>query len=198
MTMMRSMFRRLRRFRDDEGGSVAIETLMMVPFLSWAMLSTLAYFDAYRAEAISQKAGLTIADMFSRETDYITPDYMTGARELLRFLTLAENNPDLRVTVVRYRASNDRYLRVWSKKKGGVSSLSWSEVKDLAPKLPELADGERIIVVETFTKYSQPYAVGLSDFTMDTFHVISPRFSTTLCWNPDENDPNDTDDDSRC
>ena len=69
---MRSLLKCLRRMRDDESGSIAVETIMMVPLLAWALLSTLAYFDAYRAESISVKAGLTIADMVSRETGFVT------------------------------------------------------------------------------------------------------------------------------
>lgn len=199
MTRQSSVFRFLRKFRTDEGGSVAVETLMMVPLLAWAMLATLAYFDAYRAEAISQKAGLTIADMYSRESGFITPDYINGSRDLLRFLTLADDHADLRVSVLTFNEADDKYQRVWSKNRGAGGNLKNSDMADLRPRLPIIRDGEHIIVVETWTDYSAPYvAAGLSDIRMDTFHVISPRFTDRLCWNPDEDDPDDLDGDSVC
>lgn len=198
MSILRSLKARLRRFRDDERGSVAVETLMMVPFLSWAMLSTLTYFHAYRAEAISQKAGLTIADMYSREGGYVTPLYLNGTRDLLQFLTLVDTTPAFRVTVVTWDDTSKKYERVWSRNRGAGSNLTDSLVNALAYKLPILKDGEQVILIETWTDYTAPYGVGLSDFTMDTFHVISPRFTDRLCWNPDENDPDDLDNDAIC
>lgn len=171
-----------RRWRDDESGSIAVETIMMVPLLSWALLSTLAYFDAYRAESISTKASLTIADMISRETNLVTAEYITNARNLLRFLTLGDNWPDLRVTVVRWDEGRDELRRVWTQERGPRRGMTGAEVAALVDRLPALVDGERLIVVETWTDYEPMFSVGLSPFSMDTFTFISPRFVTQLCF----------------
>ena len=168
---------------------------MMVPLLAWAMLATLTYFDAYRAEAISNNAGLTIADMFSRETDYITPDYMDGALGLLKFLTLADDTPQLRVTVVRWIAPDPvntplvgDYHVVWSQRRGTDSAILPLDTlelrKNFLGQIPIMSHNERGIIVETWTDHTPPYSVGLNDMTMNTFTVIRPRFASQLCWNP--------------
>lgn len=177
---------RIGGWRQDERGSVAVETILMVPLLSWAMLATLTYFHAYRSEAISEKASLTIADMFSREADYITPDYIAGARGQLQFLTLVDNAPDLRVSVIQYddeTGGGGDYLLVWSEALGDLTALDNSALGGLSNLLPVMSHNEQLIVVETQTSYVAPYSVGLDDFDMKTFTVISPRFVTRLCWN---------------
>ena len=47
-------------------------------------------------------------------------------------------------------------------------------------------DGERLILVETWTDYTPLYSVGLSPFTMETFTFISPRFVSQLCFKHSE------------
>jgi len=174
--------------RNEDGGTVAIEFVMMVPLLAWAFLSTITYFHAYRTEAIAHKAGLTIADMISREADYITPQYLSGARSLLRFLTLDDKYPDIRITVAYWDAGENKYKRAWSKERGPRSPLTQSEVAALHTKLPILTDQERVVIVETWTEYEARYAVGQDDFDMSTFTAISPRFVDRICWNatPDQ------------
>lgn len=181
----------LRDWRDDEEGSIAVEFVLMVPLLSWALLSTIAYFDAYRAEGIANKAGLTIADMFSRETNYITPDYMAGTIKLLRFLTRHDDTPTVRVTAVRFTAADPdnaptvgAYSVAWSKKRGpGKSALNTAELVDKADELPIMSHSEVAILVETWTDYESPYSVGLPPFTIETSTIISPRFASQVCWN---------------
>lgn len=180
------------RLRRDEDGATSVEFVMMAPLLAWAFLSTTTYFHAYRAEAISQKASLTIADMISREADYITNEYIDSARELLKFLTLEDNNPDLRITAVRWNANKNKYERVWSKERGPRSPLTGSEVTGLADQLPVMVHNERAIIVETWTEYEAPRQVGLDDFDMKTFTVISPRFVDRICFNATPEQGSDT------
>ena len=182
----------LLRFRDDQKGSMAIELVMVVPILVWALLSTFVYFDLFRTEANANRAALTIADMFSREQDAIDPVYLDGTRELLRSLTFSEDNPGFRVTVYRFDATNDRYDLVWSRNRGMTPDLTNDSLLTLRAegKLPLLAEGDSAILVETLTDYSAPFSIGLGPFTgtdlddvtFDTFTVIRPRFTTQLCW----------------
>ena len=85
--------RRIIRFKLEETGTAIVEMVLMTPIMVYGFLITLQFFDAYRAELISSKAALTIADMYSRETGYIDPTYLNGTRSLLKYLTLAENDP---------------------------------------------------------------------------------------------------------
>lgn len=184
------MLKLLRRFRNEENGSMSVELVLVVPVLTWALLSTLVYFDTFRAEAISTRATLTLADMYSRETDVITPGYLNSTRSVLRVLTSAEDNPDFRVTVYRYEESTDRFRVVWSRNRGLSPNRNNARLAEVADQLPMMADGDRAILLETRTEYEPPFSVGLGilpgtnleTLEFETLITISPRFVETLCW----------------
>lgn len=183
----------LKRFRDEEDGVIAIELLLAVPILVWALLSTLVYFDAFRMEAINTRAGLTLADMISREQVSVDENYIDSMQEVLRSLTSSPAASDIRVTVYRYRASDDTYRLVWSENRGmDGGELSNSDLENLRDRLPVMANDGRAILVETRNSYRAPFKTGmglffgtnLGDFDFQTFTVISPRFLTTICFDP--------------
>ncbi len=188
--------RAIWRFRVQEAASVSVEVVLMAPIMVWAFLSTLQFFDAYRAELISTKGALTIADMFSRETGYIDDTYMDGTLSLLKYLTLAESSPDMRVTLFYYTKTGKKYNAAWSEVRGSVEILETADFPTMKDRLPVLSDGERAILVETWTDYQPKYGdgigymrgTGLDPIRFSTSVVISPRFATTVCWN---NTPSD-------
>lgn len=180
-------------FKQDESGTVAVELCLVVPMLVWALLSTLVYFDAYRAESISTRAGLTLADMISREQNDVNDEYISNMRNVLRVLTVVDDAPDIRVTVYRYRASDDTYRIVWSENRGMTGgALTNADLEALRNRLPVMANGNRSILVETRTRYSAPFKIGmgpflgtrLDDLDFQTFTVITPRFLSTICFDP--------------
>lgn len=173
----------LKAWRDEEDGSVAVETVLMVPLMAWAYIGTLTFFDAYQHEAISFKANLTIADMFSREPDYVTPEFIDGAEGLLEFLSRVDPDPDLRVTAFRWIEDDQQYISVWSQERGPRDPLTTADLVAHAEKLPIMSDGEMALLVETWVEYDPPWEVGIESYTRDAFTVISPRFTTQLCYN---------------
>lgn len=195
---MRQLADILRDFRDDQEGSMAIELVLVVPILVWALLSTFVYFDLYRVESNSTRAGLTIADMFSREESAITPAYLDGTLGLLRTLTFEETNPDYRVTAYYYDGDDDRYRVIWSENRGMAPNLTNADLDqlDTLERLPLLSDGGRAILVQTRTEYDAPFSIGLGPFTsanledvtFQTFTVIRPR-PGRLCYDALPNDP---------
>ena len=184
----------LRRFRDEEDGVVAVELLLVIPILVWALLSTLVYFDAYQNEAISTRAGLTLADAISRERSAVDDTYITNMRNLLRVLTRSDANPALRVTVYRYRKTGDRYIVVWSKDESSDMGgpLTTVDLETMRDRLPIMADGDRAILVETRTAYTAPFSVGMGPFfgsglenvEFNSLTVITPRFLDSICYDP--------------
>lgn len=191
-------FRWVQSFRNDERGSMAIELVLVVPILTWVLLSTFVYFDVFRTESGTKRAALTVADMFSREQTLIDANYMDGARKLLRALTYGDLDPDLRVTVYTYDETNTRYEVIWSENEGMAPNRTDDSFLTLNTqgRLPILADGGRAILVETRTNYSAPFRIGLGPFTtgtdlgnltFDTFTVMTPRFLPQICW--DRPDP---------
>lgn len=180
MTLFARLKNSARAWHRDESGSVAVETVLMIPLLAWAMLGTLTFFDAYRNEAISYKAGLVLADAVSREAE-ITPAYIDGLYGLQQFMMLKDKNPDLRVTAFRYRENQDDYRRVWSQSRGSKPALNHAGLNALSGRLPEMENGQRALLIETWSDYDAPYAVGLADFGMATYNVVSPRFTLQTC-----------------
>lgn len=184
----------LRRFKDDEDGVVAVELVLVIPMLVWALLSTLVYFDAYQNEAISTRAGLTIADAISRERNAVDQTYITNLRNVLRVLTRVDANPAIRVTVYRYRESNDTYIVVWSVDESGDmgGALTTADLQTMRNRLPIMANGDRAILVETRTAYSAPFSTGMGPFfgsgigniDFNSMTVITPRFMDTICFDP--------------
>lgn len=175
----------LRKFRDDQNGSMSIELLLVTPILVWALLSTYVYFDLFRVESNSNRAALTIADMFSRENLDIDGPYLNNARNILRELTYEENNPDFRITVYTYNDSTSTYRVRWSRNRGMAPNYNNADLANLkaAGRLPALANGDRAILLQTRTEYDAPFSVGLGPFTgtdlddvtFETYIVIRPR-----------------------
>ena len=167
------MIRYLRKLWRQEDGTLIFEFLVFAPLMFWTFIATLAYFDLYRTEAVSEKAAMTIADMISREQNYITDAYIDGAHELLTFLTRNDPDPGMRVSVLRFhdKASEinpddatDHYHIVWSEIRGNadLGVMTSKQASDMSPRLPLMADGDRIILVETWTHYSSAYNLGLA------------------------------------
>lgn len=187
-----TLFRYLRRFARKDDGTGAIELLLVVPMMTWVFLGTIVYFDAYRDRAITQRASLTVADMYSRETDYITPAYLNGTRDLLKFLMSDDETTKFRVTAFTWRDSDTRYHRIWSRNRGGLQNYNNERLALVAERLPILDNGEVAILVETERTYKPPFDVGIGDTVVSTFTLTSPRFATKLCWNSTPEDGTST------
>lgn len=180
---MRQIALVLKRFRDDERGSIAVETVLIVPMIFWVYLTIFSIFDAYRHHSINQKAAYTIGDIISRETSPLDVAYLNGSRELLAYLTKnKKNHVAIRVTSVKYDAVNDVYKRDWSKKRGWVTALSNDDVSALKDDLPIMPHNERVMVVETFAKYEAPFNTGLSDREIHNFVFTRPRYAPRVLW----------------
>ncbi len=193
---MNQLNKSLRQFRDCEEGSMAIELVIVVPILVWTLLSTFVYFDVYRVEANSNRASLILAEMFSREEIEITSTYLNAAREVLRTLTFEESQPDYRVTVYRFRDSDNTYRRVWSRNRGLGPNHNNARLALLKDKLPAMNTIDHAILVETRIQYDAPFSIGLGPFSggtdledlaFKTFTVIRPRASK-LCFDSTPND----------
>lgn len=180
---MRRIAHALRRFRDDEKGSIAVETVLIVPMIFWVYLTIFSIFDAYRHHSINQKAAFTIGDIISRETTPLDMAYLNGSRELLAYLTTnSKSDVAIRVTSVKYDAINDVYQRDWSQKRGWVPALSNDDVAALKDDLPIMPHNERVMVVETFARYEAPFNTGLSDREIHNFVFTRPRYAPRVLW----------------
>lgn len=180
------MQRFLGRFRRDESGSVTVETVLMVPMLVWAYLGIYVFFDVFHTQSVNIKASYTIGDMLSRETDYVTPNYITGLTTLQGVLLNTEEPRALQITVFSYDATNDRYVVRWSRP-SGTSALTTASLAGLRDILPVMPDGEIAILTHSRVAYEPSFDVGLNALTFDEYTVTRPRFAPQLCWNSVEN-----------
>ncbi|MEM8654931.1 MAG: TadE/TadG family type IV pilus assembly protein [Pseudomonadota bacterium] len=180
---MKRLITSMRSFRDDERGSIALETVIIIPVLFWAYLAMFAIFDSYRQNSVNQKAAYTLGDIISRETTPLDADYVYGAREVLAYLTgNPESDVSVRITSVKYDAENDVYERDWSRAQGSHPALTESQVALLAPALPTMPDNEHVMIVETFVDYNPPFSVGLNDREIKNFVFTRPRYAPRVLY----------------
>lgn len=176
-----------RRFRRDEEGSAAVELMLVLPMLIWALLAVLVFFDAYRMQTVNLKAAYTLGDVLSRETGYITPLYLNSMFELQQFL-VGDDEVLLRVTVIEYDGVNDTFDVRWSEGRGSpVTAMTNANIELIRNRLPIMPDGEMAIITETRLAYVPPASVGLNPIAFDDRVVTRPRFAGQLCWNSVEN-----------
>lgn len=174
--------RHIARFWKDEKATVAVEAVVMVPMMFWGYVASFTFFDAYRQTSINVKAAYTISDMISRETQAINPAHMNGAHQLLELLTRSSEVSRLRVTVVRWDNVAKKYKLDWSKTKGAVTPLTATAVENMGQKLPVMVLDERVIVVETWSKYEPPFKVGLNTQDLYNYVFVRPRFAPQTVW----------------
>ncbi|WP_299723623.1 TadE/TadG family type IV pilus assembly protein [uncultured Tateyamaria sp.] len=181
---MQRIFTYLRSFRDEDRGSIAVETVLILPVLFWGYLSMFAIFDAYRQHSINQKAAYTIGDIISRETNPLDASYMSGTQQMLAYLTANEvSDVAIRITSVTYDEDNDEYIKFWSEKKGWMPALSNEAIQALREDLPIMPDNETVVVVETFVRYDPPFNTGLTNREIHNFVFTRPRYAPQVLFN---------------
>ncbi len=190
ITLRHAARRRLDRFRRDEDASLSVEAVLVLPLLLWAFLATYTFFDVYRAKNLSLKANYAISDLLSRETTTIDNAYLLGAEKVFRYLTQSDSSSWVRVTVVYCdddcSLSTRDLKRDWSRATDSLPTFSNADVMNhLEPIIPWMAEGERVIIVETGVTYEPPFSQNLTGIGERDFVDIvmtRPRFAPQLCW----------------
>lgn len=188
---MRSPMQMMRRFGRNEDGSIVAEAVIVLPMMLWAYLALFVYWDAYRSVNAAQKAAYTISDMVSREKITLPVTYFTGLRNTMRYLIDRDQTVKIRVTSIGCASADT--LRLCSFDKGQFS-VDWSRSPDNAmaqlttatlqamkSKIPNMADGDRVVLVETRVYYEPAFNVGLTDEVLSQFIVTRPRFVPKTC-----------------
>lgn len=170
-------------FLRREDGSVAIETVILLPMLFWAYLSMFSIFDAFRQYSINQKAAYTVSDMISRETVPIDDDYLDGAQDLFDYMTRSRDEATLRITSIRYDGNQDKYMVDWSRVRGTQVALRNQDVSDWHHRLPIMPHGDRIMLVESWSNYDPPFNTGLQNRQIINFIFTRPRYVPRILFN---------------
>lgn len=183
--------RTFRFFRNDQTGSMAVEAVLAVPMLFWAATATFTFYDAFKVQNASFRANYTISDMLSRQTEEIDQDYLDGLHQVFRYMTQsAVENSWIRVSVVGcYDECTDEENRVleweWSHGVNGAEDLDDDDLVLYRDRIPLMATGSKLILVETSRQYIPPFANALVSFVerdLISDVITRPRFAGQLCF----------------
>ncbi|MEI4261115.1 TadE/TadG family type IV pilus assembly protein [Roseovarius sp. D0-M9] len=175
----------LSRFRREERGSVMVEAVITLPVLIWAIGATYEFFEVHRYQSARDKASYTIADMVSREMLPITPTYISNAKTVFDTIANDHGTNTLRVSVIKYDVDEDEYSVKWSEVRGttNLSRLETSDVIDAHDRLPQMRDGEELVIVESLSDYQPMFDVWPGDpMEMSTYVMAIPRFAPQINW----------------
>lgn len=179
----------LGRFWKDQWGTAALETMVMLPFLFMGLGFTFEYYDLFHYRSVREKATYTVADMLSRETAVVNDIYIDNAKTLFDTITSDGDDNQLRVSVVRYHkddgANIDEFELRWSEVRGNgaMVPLTTNNVKNAHATLPQMIDGQEIVVVETQSVYNPTTTMGFAGVTpIETRMFMSLRFAAQLCF----------------
>ncbi len=172
----------LRRFRQEDGGNLVLEAVLVMPFMLWAYVGLFVYWDAFRSINAVQKATYTVSDMISREMVAITPAYLAGMDTVMERLIDQSQDVSLRITSVYYDEADLRNEVHWSVSPGGaLTEQTTASLLDSADKIPAMSDGDYVVIVEARVAYAPVFNVGLPNMDIQQFIVTRPRFVPKIC-----------------
>lgn len=170
----------LSGFMRDGRGSISVEAVLVLPIVIWAYVAGFVFYDAFRTENTNTKAAYVVADMLSRQMETITPAYLDGLGEVYEYLAQSRHPTRLRVTHVGWDTDAARYRIRWSYGTGSAEPLTDAGLDAISDRLPDLVDGETLIVVQTVLDYTPPVAIGLQPRRMENFIPTRPRYAANL------------------
>lgn len=180
-----TLAQRLRRFWKNTDAAVALEAVIITPFLAWTFVASFVFFDAYRVYTTSVKATYTIADVISREQQLFPRD-MEGFASI--FSHMVRHTGDIQMRVSQIRWEDDEYRVDWSEAVGGQARLFDVNMPALADQLPVMVTGERLVLVETFVPYEPFFDIGMELTSFNNFTFTRPRYFNRVTY-VDENPP---------
>lgn len=185
--MIQKFKTRLRKFREDDEGTIIAEAVTMFPTLFACVIAMFVFFDAFRHQSINLKAAYTISDALSREDRTIDNNFVVNAWRLHRFLSQSPALTRLQVSLIQYFEDTDEYRVVWSASKGGADELTDASLNVLVAnnKIPVMPDTETLILLQTAVNYTPAFTIGLGSFYFENLIFTRPRFSPQLCYSFD-------------
>lgn len=178
MAGLRRMINRLRR---DESGYMVVEAVLVLPMMLWAFLALYSFWDAYRAATTIQKAAYSISDLISREQRPVNAAFINGMRNAMNQMIPPRLDTELRVTSVEWNETDARFEAQWSCVSGSAApKLTTASLVDVASKIPGMADGNTVILVETWVDYEPALDIGVTEKRVGQFIVTRPRYQPRI------------------
>lgn len=190
MSLLSRLKLRLRFFAEDCRASLSVETTIIMPLLTWWYVGSFVYFDAFRQQNVNLKAAYTLADMISREgggggggsDGKVGPEYLDGLNRVFDYLTTSDKPTWIRVTFLDMDQVTGKYRKLYSKTTKGKPEHTNDTLNARADRIPLLAPGEKVVLVETFAAYEPFFNVGLGARWFENFIVTRPRFAPCISW----------------
>ena len=164
-------------FWRREDAAISTETVIIMPILFVTLILSFTFFDAFRRYNLSLKAAYTIGDILSRRPIVTAWDF-EGLANLYEFLTFENGEPWLRYSEVR--RGDVGYEVEWSYATDGNAVRDTNSISALLARMPVMAVGERVIVVETYSTYTPPLNIELPTQNFENIIVTRPRFASFL------------------
>lgn len=182
MMLLRAWATAARRFVGDREGVAGIEFALLAPLLIALLMGTVALFDLFRTSQVVEKATFTVGDILSRQST-ISTAYLQSTFTMLTALvpgTPAEMS--LRVTSIK--RNQNSYTVDWSKYAGKAVTLMTTATIP-AGKIPDIADGDSILFVDTYVPHNSIFAmVGIDAITFNSMSIYRPRFTSSIAFVP--------------
>ncbi|AHM04162.1 ABC-type dipeptide transport system, periplasmic component [Roseibacterium elongatum DSM 19469] len=180
--------RLLRRFWNDTGAAVAFETVLVLPMLIWAFIGSFVFFDAFRVYNTSIKATYMIADMISRQTSTVYAYDIAGMTNIMGYVV--RDVPPVEMRVTQIGMVSGTYRVDWSYGVNGAARLFNASLSQVEHLLPEMGNGERIVLVETTVAYDPPFDLGLTAIDFENQTLVRPRYAGQVPFDDDDTPPN--------
>ena len=178
----------LRRFARNESGLASAEMIVVLPLYLFCILGTFTFWDAYDVVNRSQKAAYSVSDLVTRKQDEVTEAYVTGMFNTMQYMMGPALPVRTRITSVFFDGTENRYEVIWSRSSyPGIPQLTTGTIASIQSHLPEMFDGDALIVVETqveFTPILGAVARAMNELdsgTMENVIVTRPRFLPKVC-----------------
>lgn len=178
----------LRGMRRDEGGTVAVEAMLVTPLLILGLFFSYEAYGFFRQQSLREKATYTVADILSRETAVVTDTYVNNVKTVFDIMA-GTSDSQLRISTVRYRdpqKNGNGYFELrWSEVRGEgqMAPLTNDEVVEAFDTFPVMQDGEEIIYVESRGTFSTVVRTGVFDnIVLTTEAFMIPRFAPQICY----------------
>ena len=185
--MMRAfvMNSKSQNFRSDQSGFAAVEFALFLPIFLILILGGVSIFDIVRANSRLDAATAAIVDVATRLNEINAgriDDFLLTLDAILE--TYGDDSVAIAVSSV-INSSNDRgndLTVAWSQTRGDIPRLTNSDLQRF--NMPNLLDGESVIIVQTEVNYSPPVSVEYipMSFLLESVSIRSPRFRSQICF----------------
>ncbi len=172
----------LRAFAQNETGSIAIEFMIAMPLLIFAVTGGLGYWDAFHSKTQVARIAFTINDIMSRH-DTVDDTDMTYLASLTDKMMEGElDQRVLRITSVCFADDGNGGLHqvLWSYAAQSTDITGPGAMTDQqipVDVLPDMEFQESVIVTEVAARWQPHFAnIGIGEMQWSSQLVTRPRF----------------------